>query len=381
MAELRENLARLQAACDNPRAQLDYYLKQGKKAVGCFAPYAPEELVHASGMIPMGLWGGQTEFQKVTSYLPAFACPIMQANLEFALNGVYEGLSAVIIPAICDTLRCMTQNWRFGVPSIPMVPIVYPQNRTSPASVDYLISEYETVLTILSTVTGQMMNEKALCRTIEIYNEHNAAMREFAQVANDHLDMITPRVRHTVFNSSFFFEKEEHTAIVKEITAALREQPVHDWTGKKIILTGIAFEPDEVLDILAENQLAVVGDDLAPASYQAVATYSGKSYHRVATGYITSANYVGEVSRNDVESVTYKVTYLGSESESSGLVIDRNGINAAGLPGKVLPYVLGVLGVGTVATLAVLLFRSRRALRQLQEEEPEEENEQEEEAK
>ena len=131
MAELRENLARLQAACDNPRAQLDHYLKQGKKAVGCFAPYTPEELVHASGMIPMGLWGGQTEFQKVTSYLPAFACPIMQANLEFALNGVYEGLSAVIIPAICDTLRCMTQNWRFGVTSIPMVPIVYPQNRTS----------------------------------------------------------------------------------------------------------------------------------------------------------------------------------------------------------------------------------------------------------
>lgn len=268
MAELRENLARLQAACDNPRAQLDYYLKQGKKAVGCFAPYAPEELVHASGMIPMGLWGGQTEFQKVTSYLPAFACPIMQANLEFALNGVYEGLSAVIIPAICDTLRCMTQNWRFGVPSIPMVPIVYPQNRTSPASVDYLISEYETVLTILATVTGQMMNEKALCRTIEIYNEHNAAMREFAQMANDHLDMITPRVRHTVFKSAFFFEKEEHTAIVKEITAALKEQPVHDWTGKKIILTGIAFEPNEVLDILAENQLAVVGDDLAQESRQ-----------------------------------------------------------------------------------------------------------------
>ncbi len=268
MAELRENLARLQAACDNPRAQLDYYLKQGKKVVGCFAPYTPEELVHASGMIPMGLWGGQTEFQKVTAYLPAFACPIMQANLEFALNGVYEGLSAVIIPAICDTLRCMTQNWRFGVTSIPMVPIVYPQNRTSPASVDYLVSEFETVLTMLSTITGQMMNEKALCRTIEVYNEHNAAMREFVQAANDHLDVVTPRVRHTVFKSSFFFEKEEHTAIVKEITAALKEQPVHDWAGKKILLTGIAFEPNEVLDILAENQLAVVGDDLAQESRQ-----------------------------------------------------------------------------------------------------------------
>ena len=186
MAELRENLARLQAACDNPRTQLDYYLEQGKKVVGCFAPYTPEELVHASGMIPMGLWGGQTSFQKVTAYLPAFACPIMQANMEFALNGVYEGLSAVIIPAICDTLRCMTQNWRFGVPAIPMIPIVYPQNRTSPASVTYLVDEFESVLTMLATTTGQMMNEKALCRTIETYNAHKTTMPAFAQVTNDH---------------------------------------------------------------------------------------------------------------------------------------------------------------------------------------------------
>ena len=119
-----------------------------------------------------------------------------------------------------------------------------------------------------------------------------------------------------------------------------------------------------------------MGDALAPASYQAVATYSGKSYHKVATGYITSADYVGEVTRNDVESVTYKVTYLGAAADGAGLIVDRT----SGLPGKVLPYALGVLGAGTIATLGVLLFRSRRALRQLQEE-PEDETEQEEEAK
>ena len=123
----------------------------------------------------------------------------------------------------------------------------------------------------------------------------------------------------------------------------------------------------------------LVGDTLSPASYQAVATYSGKSYHKVATGYVTSADYVGEVTRSDVESVTYKVTYLGTESENSGLIASQGGISVAGLPGKVLPYALGVLGVGTVATLVVLLFRSRRALRQLQEE-PEDELEHEEES-
>ena len=120
----------------------------------------------------------------------------------------------------------------------------------------------------------------------------------------------------------------------------------------------------------------LVGDTLSPASYQAVATYSGKSYHKVATGYVTSADYVGEVTRSDVESVTYKVTYLGTEAEGTSLIASQRNVSMDGLPGKVLPYALGILGVGTVATLAVLLFRSRRALRQFQEE-PEDELEQE----
>lgn len=123
----------------------------------------------------------------------------------------------------------------------------------------------------------------------------------------------------------------------------------------------------------------LVGEVLAPASYQAVATYSGKSYHKVATGYVTSADYVGEVTRSDVESVTYKVTYLGTAAEGTSLIATRGNVSMSGLPGKALPYALGILGIGTVATLSVLLFRSRRALRQLQEE-PEDESEHEEEA-
>ena len=268
MADWKTSLERLQRACANPREQLDRYLEQGKQVVGCFAPYAPEELVHAAGLIPMGMWGGRTELKLAKSYLPAFACPIMQANMELGLKGAYQGISAVIIPTMCDTLRCMTQNWRFGMKDIPMIPIVYPQHRTSPASVDYLISEFETVLTILYTFTGNMVSEKSMEEAIAVYNQHNATMREFDTAANDHLDVITPKVRHVVHKSAFFFEKGEHTALVQEIIAGLKELPAHHWTGNKIILAGILCEPEEVLDILEENQLAVVADDLAQESRQ-----------------------------------------------------------------------------------------------------------------
>jgi len=113
-----------------------------------------------------------------------------------------------------------------------------------------------------------MMNEKTLCQTIQIYNEHNRTMREFAAVANEHLNIITPQVRHAIFKSAFFFEKSEHTAIVREIIDELRACPAYSWTGRKVILSGILCEPKQVLDSFTENNIAVVGDDLTQESRQ-----------------------------------------------------------------------------------------------------------------
>ena len=90
----------------------------------------------------------------------------------------------------------------------------------------------------------------------------------------------------------------------------------------------------------------LVGEALMPSSYQAVATYSGKVYYSAATGYITTADYVGEVTREGVESVTYQVTYLGTEAQSdsfTGQVISALA--------SIWPYLLGGGGVAAMAIL------------------------------
>lgn len=109
----------------------------------------------------------------------------------------------------------------------------------------------------------------------------------------------------------------------------------------------------------------LVGDALSPSSYQAVATYSGKSYYKAATGYVTTADYVGQISQNGVESVTYQVKYLGTEG--GRLEPRESGIlKAAGGLYSVLPYLLGGLGILALIVLAVLLVRFRREVRAYQ---------------
>lgn len=66
MSNIQTILAQMAEAVSNPASTVSNYRERtGKGAVGCIAPYTPEELVHAAGMLPVGLWGGQVELNKV----------------------------------------------------------------------------------------------------------------------------------------------------------------------------------------------------------------------------------------------------------------------------------------------------------------------------
>ena len=126
----------------------------------------------------------------------------------------------------------------------------------------------------------------------------------------------------------------------------------------------------------------LTGDVLAPCSYQAVATYTGKSYYSAATGYVTTANYVGEVTHEGVESVTYRVTYLGEEHqpESSPAPTEEqpNLFQRVVSSPNFLRNVLGGAGAITAVVLTVLLILSRREVKSLRTEDGETDDEQEE---
>ena len=107
MRTAKEIINEFKAIADNPRKAMDDYKKEtGKGAVGIMPVYCPEEIVHAAGYLPIGMWGAQKkQISKARTYLPPFACSIMQSVMELQLEGVYDDLEAVIFSVPCDTLR------------------------------------------------------------------------------------------------------------------------------------------------------------------------------------------------------------------------------------------------------------------------------------
>lgn len=263
-----EIISELENVANNPKAMLNKYLNENKKVIGLLPVYTPGEIVHAAGLVPMGIWGGNTDIKLAKEYFPAFACSIMQAIDEYALRGEYDGISAVIIPCMCDTLITMTQNWKAGVKNIPMIPFVHPQNRMIEAGVKYLMSEYEHVKEEIEKIAGTTITDEKLQASIDLYNENRKALQEFVELTVTHLNTVTPYVRSVVIKSGHFMLKEDHTKLVVELNGLLKAMPEEDFKGKKILATGIIFDNPEVLKMLEEANIAIAYDNMANETRQ-----------------------------------------------------------------------------------------------------------------
>ena len=264
MRTAKEIINEFKAIADNPRKAMDDYKKEtGKGAVGIMPVYCPEEIVHAAGYLPIGMWGAQKkQISKARTYLPPFACSIMQSVMELQLEGVYDDLEAVIFSVPCDTLKCMSQKWNRPVPAIVFT---HPQNRkiAKDAANVFAREEFNIVKEKLEDILDVHISNKAIKNSIAVYNENRAACREFSDVAAEYAAVVTPSDRHAVIKARWFMEKSRHTALVKELIAALKAEPAPEFKCKKIIVTGIQVEPYDVLDIFQENGFAIVADDLA----------------------------------------------------------------------------------------------------------------------
>ena len=264
MRTAKEIINEFKAIADNPRKAMDDYKKEtGKGAVGIMPVYCPEEIVHAAGYLPIGMWGAQKkQISKARTYLPPFACSIMQSVMELQLEGVYDDLEAVIFSVPCDTLKCMSQKWNRPVPAIVFT---HPQNRkiAKDAANVFAREEFNIVKEKLEDILDVHISNKAIKNSIAVYNENRAACREFSDVAAEYAAVVTPSDRHAVIKARWFMEKSRHTALVKELIAALKAEPAPEFKGKNIIVTGIQVEPYDVLDIFQENGFAIVADDLA----------------------------------------------------------------------------------------------------------------------
>ena len=252
----------------NPKKQLADFKAQGKKVVGVLPYYAPEELVYAAGIVPMGIWGSNTKtIARAKEYCATFYCTIAQLALEMLLDGTMDQLDGIITPTICDTLRPMSQNFRVAMgDKMKVIFLAAPQNRFADWGLKFCVDQYTNIKKALEEIAGHEITNDDINNAIKVYNASRAARRKFVKLASEHCDVITPTKRSAVLKASYFMLKDEYTKKLEELNAELEKLPAANFKGVKVVTSGIICDNPKLLAIFEENNIAIAADDVAHES-------------------------------------------------------------------------------------------------------------------
>lgn len=82
----------------------------GKKIIGYFCSYTPEELILAAGMHPVRVMSDPFEQTgPVDAHLQNFACAFARSCLDQLVRGRLDYLDGIVFPCTCDSLRAVSE--------------------------------------------------------------------------------------------------------------------------------------------------------------------------------------------------------------------------------------------------------------------------------
>ncbi len=267
MSEVQTLLDQFKEISENMRKYLDKALDSGKKAVGIFPYYAPEEIVYAAGMLPLGVWGGQGPIEKAKEYFPTFYYSMALRCLEMSLDGTLDGLSASMITTFDDTMRPFSQNYKVSAGrKIPMIFLNHGQHRKEDFGRKYNAQLFAKAKKRLEEICDVKITDEALKDAFKVYNENRAEKRRFVKLAATHPQTIKASDRSHVLKSSYHIFKDEHTAMLKKLNDLLEAMPEEDWDGVKVITSGVITDNPGLLEVFDKYKVCVVADDVAHES-------------------------------------------------------------------------------------------------------------------
>lgn len=239
------------------------------KVVGYFPVYAPVEIVHAAGMLPVAMLGGgnNIDIRQADALIPSFVCSIPRSVLELSLTGKLDFVSVMLFSPICDVARNLAQIWERRIPNTKTELLLYPQNLVSQGSVASLRGEYQRLQRLLEGISGRPITREGLAHSIGLYNRQRALVRELYKMRKKSPWLLSATESYSIMRVGTMVPVEESIGLLEGIVRALPARKVKPADKLLVLYEGAFCEqpPQEFIDVL-EEVCYIVDDDFIRGS-------------------------------------------------------------------------------------------------------------------
>jgi benzoyl-CoA reductase subunit C len=269
------------------------------KIVGCYPVYSPVELIHASGMLPVGILGAgnRLEIAHADSRFQSFICSIVKSTLELGLTDRLNFLDGIVFHSICDPARNLGSVFKRNFPGLMVEYIHFPQNLTSSHTAAYLVAEYKRVGASYEQLSGKKITDSASRQSIELYNNQRRLLRELYALRREAPQALSTVECCVLTRMGTLLPVIEHISLLEDAIPALRLRSEKPKDRIGVILEGSFCEqpPIELIEGLEAAGCYILDDDFLTGWrwFEEDVSTHGDPWLNLAKAYIDQSVYSG----------------------------------------------------------------------------------------
>lgn len=205
-------------------AELVEEKRNGKRIVGTFCIYVPEELALAANTVPIALCGGiQASIPYAERMFPRDICPLVKSTLGLAFSKTcpYAPIKSLAVgETTCDAKK---KTWEILASKVNFHVMEVPQKKEK-LDFDLWRGAVDDFRRKLEDLSGTKVDSGRLAETIRIMNAKRRALQELAQLRQAEVVPISGVDALVVMQAALNDEPVRFTEAVKRLNQELRER-------------------------------------------------------------------------------------------------------------------------------------------------------------
>lgn len=240
--------------------------RQGKKVIGWTCIYVPEEIIHAAGMLPIRITGGDSEELKLdeaTSYSYVTLCTYTRSILELMMKKQFHFLDGYVGASLCHCLSRMVDVMQYflGTPVIDVLSV--PRIITESAH-EFYQGEILELARRLEQLYNIRVSAQVLRESIRVYNKTRVLLKRLLELRKLEAPLVSGAEFLEVVNASGRMPREEYNQLLEGLLQELeaRNQVPQEPKKVRLMLSGSILNNAGFIKDIEGLGASVVVDDM-----------------------------------------------------------------------------------------------------------------------
>lgn len=245
--------------------------RAGARIVGYFpGNYVPEEIIHASGAVPICLahGGSPRPAEAGLSMVPNIICPFARTQIGERLlkdNPYYSMIDMLVAPITCQHLRKVTEIWEWQG-DLEIFKLGIPHQYDGDFELKYYADRLRALRDRLQAFTGNEITDEKIKESINLYNRMRALLRQIGSMRRTPhpplgaLDFV--RLHHASFYADPGFMVDVLDSVYQELSGKPLVKPVEAAPRLMLLGPNLGYGDYKILELVQEAGGEIVIEEI-----------------------------------------------------------------------------------------------------------------------